>query len=116
MEKFSHALEEDFNVAAIWGAVFEWVRESNRLLAAQQMKPDKAAAGLAAWNKIGGTLGLAPSTNEEAPPGLLLLLEERQAARRAKDFKRGDQIREELKSQGWAIEDTPKGPRLKRVK
>jgi len=43
------------------------------------------------------------------------LLDERQAARKAKDFKRADAIRVELKAQGWVIEDTPKGARLKRV-
>ena len=37
-----------------------------------------------------------------------------QAARKAKDFKRSDAIRDELKAKGWTIEDTPKGPRLKR--
>ena len=111
--KFDGALEDDFNVAAIWGAIFEWVRENNRLLAAQQMTSEKAASGLAAWSKIGGTLGFAPVHAEEAPPELLKLLEERQAARQAKDFKRSDAIRDQLKTLGWAIEDTPKGPRLK---
>jgi cysteinyl-tRNA synthetase len=43
------------------------------------------------------------------------LLEERQAARKAKDFKRSDAIRDELKAKGWMIEDTPKGPRLKQI-
>ena len=42
------------------------------------------------------------------------LLDERQAARKAKDFKRSDAIRDELKAKGWVIEDTPKGARLKR--
>jgi cysteinyl-tRNA synthetase len=43
------------------------------------------------------------------------LLEARQATRKAKDFKRSDVIRDELKAKGWAIEDTPKGPKLKRI-
>jgi cysteinyl-tRNA synthetase len=43
------------------------------------------------------------------------LLEARQAARKAKDFKRSDAVRDQLKAQGWRIEDTPKGPRLKRI-
>jgi cysteinyl-tRNA synthetase len=46
---------------------------------------------------------------------LQALLEERQAARKAKDFKRADTIRGELKAKGWVIEDTLKGARLKRV-
>ena len=45
---------------------------------------------------------------------LLALLDERQAARQAKNFARADAIRQELKSKGWQIEDTPKGARLKR--
>jgi len=42
-------------------------------------------------------------------------MEERQAVRKAKDFKRSDAIRDELKVKGWVIEDTPKGPRLKKL-
>ena len=39
----------------------------------------------------------------------------RQAARAAKDFKKSDAIRDELKAKGWVIEDTPKGPKLKKI-
>ena len=40
---------------------------------------------------------------------------QRNAARKAKDFKRADAMRDELKSKGWIIEDTPKGARVKRI-
>lgn len=43
------------------------------------------------------------------------LMFEREAARKAKDFKRADAIRDELKRLGWVIEDTPNGARLKRL-
>jgi cysteinyl-tRNA synthetase len=43
------------------------------------------------------------------------LVEERQAARKAKNFKRSDEIRDQLAKQGWVVEDTPKGPRAKRI-
>ena len=43
------------------------------------------------------------------------LIAARNAARKARDFKRADALRNELKSKGWIIEDTPKGPRLKAV-
>jgi cysteinyl-tRNA synthetase len=49
------------------------------------------------------------------PPEINALLEARQAARKAKDFKRSDAIRDELKAKGWVIEDTPKGARAKRI-
>gem|GEM_PF-6897240 len=52
---------------------------------------------------------------DEIPNELIALLDERQAARAAKDFKRSDAIRDELKAKDWTIEDTPRGPRLKRI-
>jgi cysteinyl-tRNA synthetase len=49
------------------------------------------------------------------PPEITALVEARQAARKARDFKRADAIRDELKAKGWVIEDTPKGARAKRL-
>jgi cysteinyl-tRNA synthetase len=60
-------------------------------------------------------LGIARLAEEAAPAAFQSLLEQRQAARKARDFKRADAIRDELKAQGWAIEDTAKGARLKRL-
>jgi cysteinyl-tRNA synthetase len=51
----------------------------------------------------------------DTPAEVTALLEARQAARRARDFARADTLRKELQARGWLIEDTPKGPRLKRA-
>ena len=72
-----------------------------------------AAAELAAWERIDTVLGVGKA-EEEAPVELTALLEERAEARKAKDFARADAIRDELTKEGWTIEDTPKGARLKR--
>src|SRR5713226_2044789 len=50
--QFTQALNDDLNVSAGWGVVFEWVREMNRLLAGNQLTPAQAAAALAAWQSI----------------------------------------------------------------
>src|ERR1700722_3127860 len=112
---FSAALDEDFNISGAWGAVFEWVRENNRLLGLEEVDPPHAAAALAAWEKIDSVLALGRLDQAEIPAELQSLLEERQAARKARDFKRADAIRDELKAKGWVIEDTPKGARLKKL-
>ena len=131
---FTAALDEDLNVASAWGTVFEWVREMNRLIAASgnyipnpagnpavgvfasnRLDDKKAAAALAAWEKLDSVLGLGRKGEVEAPPEIQALLEERQVARKMKDFKRSDAVRDELKAKGWLIEDTAKGPRLKRA-
>jgi cysteinyl-tRNA synthetase len=115
VEAFTSALDDDLNVSAGWGIVFEWVREMNRLLAANQVAAAQAAGALAAWERIDSVFGLGRKGAADAPPEILALLEQRQAARKAKDFKRADAVRDELKAKGWLIEDTPKGARLKRA-
>ena len=115
IEDFTHAMDNDLNVSAAWGVVFDWVRETNRLLAEGKLTPAAAAAALAAWDKVDSVFGLGRKPDAEAPPEIVALLDQRQAARKAKDFKQSDAIRDELKAKGWVIEDTPKGPRLKPV-
>jgi cysteinyl-tRNA synthetase len=85
-------------------------------LAEGALSPEQAAANLAAWETMDQVLGVGvKEAVGDVPQELLQLLEERQAARKARDFKRADAIRDELKAKGWIIEDTPKGPRLKRI-
>jgi cysteinyl-tRNA synthetase len=111
---FTEAMDDDLNVSAAWAAVFDWVRDTNRKLAANELDTPAAATELANWEHINSVLGIE-SVEEEVPAEIVALAEERQAARKAKDFARSDQIRDELAAQGWTIEDTPKGPRVKRT-
>jgi len=114
--KIHAAMNDDLNVSAAWGTIFEWVRALNRELSANQLSPDQAAAALFTWRTIGiALLGMNMLDEIEVPADTAVLLEARQAARKAKDFKRADAIRDELKSKGWVIEDTPKGPKLKKI-
>ena len=112
---FQAALDEDLNISAAWGAVFEWVRKTNRALADNTLGVAGAASALAAWEKINAVLGIGLAAEAEAPAELQALLAERQLARKNKDFKRSDEIRDQLKAQGWVIEDSPKGQRLKKL-
>ena len=115
LEKVSAELDDDLNVSAAWGAVFEWVRETNRLLAGRELPASSSAAALAAWQKVDLVFGIGERAEADAPAEFTALLEQREAARKSKDFKRADAIRNELKARGWVIEDTPKGARLKRL-
>ncbi len=113
--RFREALDEDLNISAAWAVLFDWVRELNRLLAANDLSTAQAAAALAAWERLDAVLGLGQQGEAEAPPEIVALLNDRQAARQIRDFKRADALREELKTRGWLIEDAPKGSRLKKV-
>ena len=113
LQRFTEAMDEDLNVSAGWAVVFDWVRDMNRALASGQINANQAAANLAAWQKIDSVFAVGKKQEAEAPPEIVKLLEDRQTARKTKDFKRADALRDELKAKGWVIEDTPKGPRLK---
>jgi cysteinyl-tRNA synthetase len=138
LDHFIAALDDDLNMSKAWGAVFEWVRELNRSITQKILTPDRAASALGIWKRLDQVLGLNldPKSpvrlvenpgvvgsgllvnvlgEDEAPVEIRALLMERMQARSAKDFKKSDAIRDELKAKGWVIEDTPKGPRLKRA-
>ncbi|HUC85455.1 MAG TPA: cysteine--tRNA ligase [Candidatus Acidoferrales bacterium] len=114
---FSAALADDLNISAAWASVSRWVSEMNKRLAESPPTAVEAAAELGAWAKVDSVLGIGLKLEAgEVPAEITALLEARQGARQAKDFKRSDAIRDELKAKGWVIEDTPKGPKLKKCR
>ena len=115
IDRFTAALADDLNISAAWAAVFEWVREINKRLADSSLSAGDAGAALAAWEKVESVLGIGVKADAEIPAEITALAEERTAAKKAKDFKRSDVIRDELKAKGWVIEDTPKGIKLKKI-
>ena len=112
--QFSDMLDEDLNISGGWGAIFEWVRDTNRRLAENSLDAAAAAAALVTWEKLDTVLGVGAAPEFNVPAEINSLLEARQAARKARDFRRADALRDELKAKGWIIEDTPKGARVKR--
>ena len=112
---FTAALDADLNISAAWAAIFDWVSDTNKRIAGKTLTPADAATLLATWDQINSVLGIEAVAGAEAPAEIVALLEARQAARKAKDFKRSDQIRDELKAKGWVVEDSPKGPKLKKL-
>ena len=115
VQQFSSALADDLNISAAWGEVFKWVTETNKRIANNSLNQSDAAAALTAWEKVDSVLGVGTKAEAEVPAEILALAEARTAAKKSKDFKRSDAIREELKAKGWVIEDTPKGIKLKKV-
>ena len=115
IQRFTESLDDDLNISAAWAVVFDWVRDMNRRLAENSLSATDAAAALTGWDKIDSVLGISTKSGAEVPAEILALAEARTAAKQVKDFKRADAIRGELKAKGWVIEDTPKGPKLKKI-
>ncbi len=113
--RFTDALDDDLNVSSGWAVIFDWVRDMNRRMTEKALSASEAAQQLAAWRAIEEALGIQGQSEEETPAEVLDLMEQRQAARKEKNFQRADEIRDELLASGWTIEDTPEGPRAKRA-
>jgi cysteinyl-tRNA synthetase len=113
--KFAAALADDLNISAAWASVFEWVRETNKRIAEHSLDQPAATAALAAWEKVDSVLGIGAKAETGIPAEITALAGARTAAKKARDFQHADAIRDELKAKGWAIEDTAKGPKLKKI-
>ena len=113
--RFEAAMDDDLNTADAIGALFDLVRACNTFVT----EPRGGAAidaAKALFDQLTGVLGLLQHKQEEAmPEEALRLLDERQQARKAKDFARADAIRDQLKEMGYAVEDTAQGPKLKKL-
>lgn len=115
-QQFRNALEDDLNISQALGAMFNLIREVNRRLDARQLEAADAEATLNVLRSIDDVLGALDIDKAEAVPAKVAArAEERQAARAAKDFAKADAIRDALREDGWVIEDTPSGPRVKRA-
>jgi cysteinyl-tRNA synthetase len=115
LEEFTTAMDDDFNVSKALAVMFDEVRVMNSDMAGGKVSPPAAATRVKTWNRLLGCLGLATDRTAEIPEDIARLAEARQAARQARDFKQADALRDALKGKGWIIEDTAKGPRLKRM-
>ncbi|MBR0459752.1 MAG: cysteine--tRNA ligase [Victivallales bacterium] len=115
--QFADGLADDLNISVSIAALFDLIRESNRLLDAAQLAGKPAQTTLDLFHKFDSVLAVCtpdPSEKQDVPEEIQQLAEQRQAARKAKDWARADAIRQELDAKGWVIEDTPKGPHFKR--
>jgi cysteinyl-tRNA synthetase len=106
-DAFFAALAEDFNTAQALGALFEWIRESNR-----RSEP-VGSADLVEMLCVLGLERLADAGDEAGAPERELL-ERRQAARATKDYAAADRLRDELAERGWKVRDGPDGAELVR--
>ncbi len=115
---FAEALKDDLNISVALGSLFDLVREVNTLIDVKKIGKIEADSLLNFLEKIDEVLGVLPLEvkEERLDPELVALLEEREKARSAKEWKKADGYRDLLLQKGYSIEDTPSGARLKKEK
>ncbi|AZT91179.1 cysteine--tRNA ligase [Caldicellulosiruptor changbaiensis] len=115
--KFIDAMEDDLNTAEATGYLFEMVREINTH--ANTCSKDVLILARDTLKELCSILGILEQYEEkkdEIPPEILELVEKRNEARKAKNFLEADRIRDELKSLGYIVLDTPQGTKVERVR
>ncbi len=110
-QEFIKAMDDDLNTADGISAVFELVTEINTMLRGGTSKA-YAKAALDIFNELTGVLGIIKSKEISIDEDVEALVEERQQARKNKDFARADEIRDELKARGYTLKDTPQGVQI----
>ncbi len=113
--RFDAAMDDDLNTADAMGALFEIVREGNVNLNAGSARA--AVQGvLQTLQELCDVLGLLIKPYEEKlPDDVRALADERAAARKNKDWKRSDELRDAIRQLGYAIEDTPQGQKIQKM-
>ncbi|NMA46057.1 MAG: cysteine--tRNA ligase [Lentisphaerae bacterium] len=112
---FQAGLAADLNISMALAALFDFIRDLNRPMDEGKCAGAAARDARALLERFDSVLAVCtPDASDSVPAEIQAKAEERQAARKAKDFAKADAIRKELDDLGWVIEDTPKGPRVKR--
>lgn len=117
-QRFCEAMEDDLNTADAIAVIFELVRAVNTLAAKPDVTRAYASAALEMLRELCGVLNIEKPAQQNAADGdaeIEKLIEQRQAARKNRDFQEADRIRDELKQRGIVLEDTPQGVKWRRA-
>lgn len=112
--KFDAAMDDDLNTADAMGAIFELVRDANLNLNAETAKAAIQAA-LDALLELCDVLGLLMKKTSDLPADIQALADERVQARKDKNWKRSDELRDQLKELGYTVEDTKEGQKVRKT-
>ena len=114
-QKYIEKMDDDFNTADAITAIFDLVKDINTNMSEESSK-ELAKEVLSLVRELGAPLGiLQESTKVSLDDEIDALVQERQQARKDRNFARADEIRDELKARGIVLEDTPQGVRWKKL-
>lgn len=117
-EKFEDAMGDDLNISIALAAIFDFVREVNNLIDRNMVTAEEGKTVTALMMRFDRVLGVLGETHAavKLPEEAQQLIRMREEARKKKEWKRADEIRQQLKEMGIIVEDTPQGLRLKTEK
>ncbi|MEG1811980.1 MAG: cysteine--tRNA ligase [Clostridia bacterium] len=113
---YDAAMDDDLNTADALGVIFDYARDMNSTIS-DANAPCKAALekGISTLLTMTSVLGLLSKEEDATPEDVKKLVEARVNAKKAKDFALADSLRKEALVLGYVIEDTPKGPKVRKA-
>ncbi len=113
-EKFVAAMEDDLNTADAIAVLFDLVREINTLLTEAGTTKEEILAVRDLFDELAQVLGLVYNRKAEdaVPAEVQKLVDQRQAARKEKNFAEADRLRDEIAAMGWVVEETRQGTKI----
>ena len=113
-QKFITAMDDDLNTPDALAALFDFVKDINTLSDAASRPALEQAAQM--FDELAGVLGLLYNRKkDEVPAEVTDLVNQRAAAKKAKDWPRADAIRARLAEMGWTVTDTAQGPKVSKA-
>src|SRR5436189_2028992 len=109
---FENALDDDLNISAALGFLFESIRETNRAMDENKLDGATAKTWLDWWKQINTVLDLESESEVAVPAEVAQLAEQRQNVRRENNWKRSDELRDRISELGWEVRDTKDGQKL----
>ncbi len=103
-----NALDDDFNTPKAFGELFTFIRKANKL--------GYGKNSYELLKELDQIFDILTEPTTEIPENIKKLAEKREIARKNKDFELADKLRDEIKSLGYLVEDSPTGPKLKKQK
>ncbi len=114
-KKFERAMNDDLNTPLALSALYDLITETNKLLAENKLGKSNAEKILALWERMNKIFGLEIASSEiKIPAEIKKLADEREEARKNKDFNKADELRKEVEKKGYVIKDTASGVEIKK--
>lgn len=114
-DRFVEAMDDDLNISGAMAAIFDTVHAGNKAMLKSPLTGPQALAVSNLWEDLDMVLGLLIPQEESIPIEVTDLLKARTVARAEKNWSESDRIRNELTELGWAVKDTPEGPKLRKL-
>jgi cysteinyl-tRNA synthetase len=114
-KQFEKAMDDNLNTSEALAAIFDFMKEINVLMMDNKIGMNNAKEILNAMNDFDKVLGVLDFKEEKIDNEIEEMIQQREDARKKKDFATADRIRDELKQRGIVLEDTSQGVRWKKV-